>query len=125
VHGWACTALGEARAGLREMERALERWREAGNTIGMHAFLLMLADAYLIERRVDEAGQALADPLLAGRSSTEGWLEPLLRCLRAEHLQLADSPDATAALRAALAFAEERGAKLLADRLRPRLASQP
>jgi tetratricopeptide (TPR) repeat protein len=118
VHGFARVALGDARAGLREIERALERWRASGQTIGMPAFVLMLADAYLIAGRVDEASAALADPLLGGRGASEGWLEPLLRCLRAEMLAASGAPEAQDARLEAVRFARERGARLIVERLR-------
>jgi class 3 adenylate cyclase/predicted ATPase len=117
VHGWACSGLGNVRAGLREIERALERWRAGGNTIGIHAFLIMLADAYRMAGRVDDARAALADPVFAGRASSEGWLEPLLRCVRAETLVAAELPEARAAALDARSFADERGARLIVQRV--------
>ena len=120
AHGWACAALGDARAGVREIERALERWRATGQTIGLQLFQLMLADACLLGERVDEARAALADPILNNRGSAEGWIEPLLHCLRAEASLAARAPDAEDVLREALAFARERGAQLIVDRLSAR-----
>ena len=117
VHGWARTAQGNARGGLREIERALGRWRAGGQTIGMLAFALMLADAYLIAQRVDDARRALADPQLHGRGAAEGWLEPLRRCLQAEILHAHGAPEAREALLEAQRFAGERGARLIAERV--------
>jgi len=124
VHGWARTALGDARAGLREIERALARWRASGQTIGLLAFTLMQADACLRAERVDEARAALADPLLAGRGAAEGWLEPLLRCLHAEILHAAGDPEAQCALREVIDCARARGDALIAERASARLGGR-
>jgi class 3 adenylate cyclase len=118
VLGWARTVQGNARGGLREIERALARWRAGGQTIGTLAFALMLADAYLSAQRVDDAREILADPQLCARGAAEGWLEPLLRCLHAQILLADGAPGAADALREVLRFAEERGALLIAGRAR-------
>ena len=114
------TELGEP-AGAHEVEGAVASWRGSGETIGLPIFTVMLAEAYLLAGRIEAAQAALAEPLLTGREAAEGWVEPLLHCVRAEIALAAGAPGALGALERAAAFAGARGARLMESRALARL----
>jgi len=121
VHGWARTRLNET-SGPEEVERAVREWRASGSSIGMAIFLIYLADAQLAAGHTEAAAAIFEDPLLAELRTSEGWLEPLVRCLRARVLTALGDAEAAEAIASAVELARERGAHLIETRANSILA---
>jgi tetratricopeptide (TPR) repeat protein len=83
VAGWAQARRG-AEGALDALEATIGRWRAGGSTIGMHSFLVVLADAWLHAGWPDRAERTLADGLILQRGANERFLEAEIRRLRGE-----------------------------------------
>lgn len=112
VRSWARARRGLPE-GITELDAVLAQWRASGATIGMHLFLVVQANVWLVARRPDRVEKTLADPVLSQRSISERWLESEVQRLRGEVAAAAGQPaEAELILRQAWLVAETQHNRL-------------
>ena len=125
VRGWALADGGQAEDGIAEIRRGLADYRATGAELGSPYFLALLAEAH---RRAGQAAAGLsllADALDRVARSGRRWIEPELHRLKGELLLAlpeADTTEAEACFRHAIAIAREHGARMLELRTATSLA---
>lgn len=119
---WVRARSGEADA-LDALDAVIGRWRAGGATIGMHSFLVVLADAWLHAGWPDRAERTLGDGLIAQRGINERFLEAEIQRLRGEATAAAGRPhDAHALLMQAWTVAEGQRNRLALLRIATSMA---
>jgi hypothetical protein len=110
--GWARAALGEPDDGAAEIVDRAALASDFGAVYMHHVFLGLLADAYLMGGRVDEAMTALDDAFRSVLVTKETWYEAELHRLRGEALTaLGADPHAVGdEYRSAIQIASAQGA---------------
>ena len=125
VRGWALAVGGRAEDGIAVIRRGLADYRATGAELFSPYFLALLADAH------GRAGQAaaglrlLADALDRVARGGPRWIEPELHRLKGELLLAlpeADTTEAEACFRRAIAIAREHSARMLELRTATSLA---
>jgi tetratricopeptide (TPR) repeat protein len=100
--GWAIAVSGNPREGADQIRRGIAGWLADGGRLPHAWYLSMLAWAYALDQRFDEAGDTLADAVAAiGELHME---EPIVAWTRADILRMTDADRSTlgAAWRAAI-----------------------
>jgi class 3 adenylate cyclase/predicted ATPase len=125
IHGWALADGGQIDEGIEEIRRGLAQYIATGAELWLPDFLALHAEAHR------QAGQAaaglsiLADALERVARSGRRWIEPELHRLKGELLLAlpeADTTEAEACFRHAIAIARERNARMLELRTATSLA---
>ena len=125
IHGWALADGGRTEEGIEEIRRGVAEYIASGAALWLPDFLALHAEA---QKRAGQAAAGL--PLLAdalGRltRSRRRWIEPELRRLKGELLLAlpeANTAEAEACFRHAIAVAREQGARMLELRVATSLA---
>ena len=125
IHGWALANAGQTEEGVEEIRRGLAEYIATGAGLWWPDFLALHAEADL------RAGQAaaglglVADALDRVARGGRRWIEPELHRLRGElllTLPQADTSEALACFRHAIAIARGHGARMLELRAATTLA---
>jgi class 3 adenylate cyclase/predicted ATPase len=113
IHGWALADSGRSEEGLAEIRRGLVEYVETGAEIWLPDFLAMQAEMLGRVGQTEAGLRYLSDALDRGRRR---WIEPELHRLKGELLLAlpeADTMEAEACFRHAIAMAREHGARML------------
>jgi predicted ATPase/class 3 adenylate cyclase len=116
VRGWALAADGRAEEGITVICRGLADYRATGAELFSPHFLALLADAHWRAGQAAAGLSLLADALDRVVKGGPRWIEPELHRLKGELLLAlpeADTTEAEACFRHALAVAREHGARML------------
>jgi predicted ATPase/class 3 adenylate cyclase len=116
VRGWALAADGRAEEGIAVICRGLADYRATGAELFSPHFLALLADAHWRAGQAAAGLSLLADALDRVAKGGPRWIEPELHRLKGELLLAlpeADTTEAEACFRHALAIAREHGARML------------
>jgi adenylate cyclase len=116
LHGWAVAQLAGSQGpastweeGVAEIRESLEAHREAGARTFGSIGRALLAEAYMLRERFDEAGDSLDAGLELARDANEGAWEAELHRLRGERLRrLGRGDDADGPFEQAIAVARRR-----------------
>ena len=125
VRGWALAADGRAEDGIAVIRRGLADYRATGAELFSPHFLALLADAHWRAGQAAAGLSLLADALDRVAKGGPRWIEPELHRLKGELLLAlpeADTTEAEACFRHALAIAREHGARMLELRTATSLA---
>jgi predicted ATPase len=116
VRGWALAADGRAEDGIAAIRRGLADYRATGAELFSPHFLALLADAHWRAGQAAAGLSLLADALDRVAKGGPRWIEPEVRRLKGELLLAlpeADTTEAEACFRHAIAMAREHGARML------------
>jgi len=113
--GWALAREGESAEGIKKMEEGLQRIRDTGAEMGLPYFVALLSEAYPQVGRVEKGLQQIEEALAtADRNRAYFGHSEMLR-IKGKLLLLAapaDTADAEACFRAAMAAAGRQKARL-------------
>jgi class 3 adenylate cyclase/predicted ATPase len=116
LRGWGLAADGRAEDGIAVILRGLADYRATGAELFAPHFLALLADAHWRAGQAAAGLSLLADALDRVAKGGPRWIEPELHRLKGELLLMlpeADTTEAEACFRHALAIAREHGARML------------
>ncbi len=113
MRGRALYDQGGRDEGLREMERGLAGWRDAGARLVSPLWHFWLAESYGREARFEEALELVEQALVSTRASHERWWRPELHRLKGQLLLAGEraTDRAESCLRRAHQLAGELGAR--------------
>ena len=124
-HGWALAQLGEKSEGIKEIREAIADWTASGMQLALPYLNMVLAEAYILDDRGEDAVELCEEALARIRSTGEGELESPILYTKGDALlaaAMSDDPQVEDCYLEALEVARSQSAKSWELRAATRLA---